>query len=167
MKKLSAKGSKYLKIIHLIFVAIWFGGFMTWYPLVLGNGLTEYESAYTTYLNMRSIAWNVIGWGGIGSLSTGVLLGLFGNWSLFRHRWVAVKFFTVIGLIFFGMFFLEELMLSNIELLEEQNVRALSHSRFLDNHQWIKKGLIFEAVVFVTLVTISVIKPWRKKRSNR
>lgn len=163
--KLGAKGSKILKIIHLAFIAIWFGGVLTWYPLVFGNEFTGFESTYATYLNMRSIAWNVIGWGGIGSLFSGLLLGLLGTWSLFRHRWVTIKFFTVIALICFGMFFLEDLMLRNVELLETIGEQALKDPVFTRNHGLIKTGLISEALVFISIIGISVFKPRFTKKS--
>jgi hypothetical protein len=91
MKKTGRKGAKLLKTVHLICVAIWFGGVMSWFPLVYGIDLQEFDSTYTGYLNMRSIAWNVIGWGGIGSFFTGVMNGLFTNGQHFNLSPIVLK----------------------------------------------------------------------------
>ncbi|SHF82046.1 hypothetical protein SAMN05443144_113149 [Fodinibius roseus] len=163
MKKLGPKGSRVLKIMHICCIAIWFGGVMSWFPLVFQSDLADFEQTKTTYYNLRSIAWNVIGWGGISSFLTGLLLGTITNtWRLFKHRWVTVKFFTVVGLILFGMFFLEDLMLTNLDLLINGQA-ALSDPSFQNNHYLIKVGLLFEAFIFVTIITISILKPRFKR----
>lgn len=163
MKKLGPKGSRLLKIIHICCIAIWFGGVMSWFPLIFQSDLADVEQTKTTYYNLRSIAWNVIGWGGISSFFTGLLLATLTQWKLFKHRWVTVKFFTVICLILFGMFFLEDLMLTNLDLLLNEESNTLSNSTFQHNHYLIKIGLLIEAFVFVSLITISILKPRFKK----
>jgi uncharacterized membrane protein len=165
MKKLSGKGAKFLKTIHIVCIAIWFGGVMNWFPLVYGADLSHFESTRAAYLNMRSIAWNVIGWGGIGSLLTGLLNALLTNWGLFKHKWITFKFFTVICLILYGMFFLESRMLLNIDLLEEMGRTALVNEDFLRNHTYIRRGLVFEGLAFIAIIMISVFKP-RLSRNN-
>jgi len=77
MKKLKGRGARLLKTAHIVCIAIWFGGVMSW------SILTDYQSTRAAYLNMRSIAWNVIGWGGIGSLLTGLMNALLTNMGAF------------------------------------------------------------------------------------
>lgn len=163
MKKLGPKGSRALKIIHICCIAIWFGGVMSWFPLVFQADLSDFEQTKTTYYNLRSIAWNVIGWGGISSFITGFLLGTFTRWRLFKHGWVTAKFFTVIGLILFGMFFLEDLMLTNLDLLINSQASVLNDPDFQHNHSLIKVGLLFEAFVFISVIAVSILKPRFRK----
>jgi len=167
MKKLTVKRARFLKTIHIVCIAIWFGGVMSWFPLVYGADLSDYESTRAAYLNMRAIAWNVIGWGGIGSLLTGLMIALFTNWGLFKHKWITVKFFTVVCLVLYGMFFLEARMLLNIDLLELNGASVLDNEPFLRNHSYIRYGLIFEALVFIIIIIISVFKPWGKWSNRR
>ena len=162
MKKLTGKGARFLKTIHIVCIAIWFGGVMSWFPLVYGADISNFETTYAAYLNMRSIAWNVIGWGGIGSLLTGLMNALFTNWGFFKYKWITVKFFTVVCLILYGMFFLEARMLLNIDLLELNGASALESEAFLRNHAYIRYGLILEVAVFVFIISVSVFKPWKK-----
>lgn len=168
MKKLKGRGARLLKTIHIVCIAIWFGGVMSWFPLVYGADLTDYESTRTAYLHMRSIAWNVIGWGGIGSLLSGLMNALLTNWGLFKHKWVTFKFFAVICLILYGMFFLEDRMMLNIGLFEEIGQAALVNEDFLRNHMYIRRGLLIEALAFVIIISVSVFKPWShwKKRTE-
>lgn len=163
MKKIGNKGSKVLKIVHICCIAIWFGGVMGWLPLVWLEDLSDFEQTKTTYYNLRAIAWNVIGWGGISSFITGILLGTLTRWQLFKHRWVTVKFFVVICLILFGMFFLEARMLANLAVLINHGEPAMSDIQFLNNNRLIQGGLVLEVFVFISLIAISVLKPRFKK----
>lgn len=147
-------------MVHLIFLSIWFGGVIALFPLIYGVDLTDHHKTYSTYLNMRVMAWNVIGWGGIGSVLTGILNGLVTSWGLFRYKWVTIKLFAVMGLVLFGMFFMESNMLKNLDLLETRS-NALADPEFIRNHRQFKLGLIIEALVFSLLVSISIFKPWR------
>ena len=167
MKKLKGRGARFLKPIHIVCIAIWFGGVMSWFPLVYGADLSDYDSTRAAYLNMRSIAWNVIGWGGIGSLLTGLMNALLTNWGLFKHKWVTFKFFAVICLILYGMFFLEARMLLNIDLLEDMGRVALADNDFLRNHLYIRRGLLIEVLAFVTIISVSVFKPFKKWRQEK
>lgn len=164
MKKLGPQSAKVVLVLHFCCLALWLGGVLSCLPLLFQADINQYDSVYTTYIHMREIAWNVIGWGGIGSFITGVVLAVFTKWGLFRHKWVMTKFFLVIVLILFGMFFNEHRILANIELLESNGTGALLSQAFLSNHVTLKAGMIGVAAGFVSLITIAVYKPWMKKR---
>ncbi|TGK00756.1 hypothetical protein EHO59_12520 [Leptospira semungkisensis] len=162
MKKLGPKGSKLLKSIHIIFVSIWVGGVASWLPLLFGSHVTEMGSTYLTYLSMRAIAWNVIGWGGMGSLFTGILNGIFTPWEIWKYKWVTVKFLIVSLQILFGIFFIEKRLLENISIIETEASSAVSNPVFLENHFWMQWGIAAQCCVFSLVIFISVWKPWGK-----
>lgn len=105
----------------------------------------------------------MIGWGGISSFFTGVLPGTFTKWKLFKHLWVTVKFFVVIGLILFGMFYLESRMLINLDLLIHSEASVVNDPVLIRNHHLIKAGLLFETVAVITIIAISILKPGFRK----
>ncbi len=71
MLKVNSTGAKALKVLHLTAIAIWIGGAASWLPILAGTDFSNYNATYTAYLNMRAVAWNVIGWGGIVVLPPG------------------------------------------------------------------------------------------------
>jgi len=165
MITLGPKTIKMLLIVHLVFMACWIGGAISWLPLIFKMDTGNYEATLTTYRNMKSIAFGVIGWGGIGSFLTGLLLGIFSPWKLFVHKWVTVKFVLVIGLIASGMKLIEPLMLENLRLLETGR-DALNDPLFLHNHSTIVWRILVEEAGFISIITIALFKPWRKFKSN-
>lgn len=167
MKKLGVKSTKAVLILHFCSLALWLGGVLSCLPLLFQTDINNYDSVHTTYVHMREIAWNVIGWGGIGSFLTGLGLAIFTNWGLFRHKWVMTKFFLTIGLILFGMCFNEQRILMNIKLLENNGTEALLNQAFLSNHATLKMGMVGASAGFVLLIIIAVYKPWMKKPLNK
>lgn len=164
MIKLNKGSAKAVLILHFCTLTLWLGGAISCLPLLYQADLSRYDETYATYLHMRAIAWNVIGWGGIGSFFTGLVLALFTEWGLFKHKWVMAKFFLVIALIMFGMFFNEHRMLENIELLEVHGVNSITNATFLQNHTTLKGGMLASTSGFILLIAIAVYKPWMKKK---
>lgn len=125
--------------------------------------LEDYDSVHITYLHLRSIAWNVIGWGGILSFLTGLLNGLLTKWGLFRYTWIKVKLASTIGMILLGMFYTEQKMLVNLQMLEnDQN--AMRSAGFLANHVALQWVVPIQLLLFFLIVLISLLKPWMKEK---
>lgn len=164
MKKLDNKSTKAVLVLHFCSLALWLGGVLSCLPILFQTDISNYESVHITYVHLREIAWNVIGWGGIGSFLTGLVLAIFTKWGLFSHKWVMTKFFITIGLILFGMFFNEHRILMNIELLENNGAETLLNQAFLSNHATLKTGMVGVSAGFISLIGIAVYKPWMKKQ---
>ncbi|ASZ10748.1 hypothetical protein CK934_07020 [Chitinophaga sp. MD30] len=135
------------------------GGLLAWLPLINSMELTDLGASRTTYQNLRTIAWNVIGWGGIGSFFTGLLNGMLTHWGLFRHRWIVLKLLLTIGMILFGMFYTERKMLVNLSLLDQGDPAILQDPLFLTNHHTLQLVVPMQLIVFFLIVLISVVKP--------
>jgi hypothetical protein len=50
-------------------------------------------------------------------------------------------------------------MLTNLDLLQNDCASVLTNPYFLINHRLIKAGLFVELFVFVTIITVSILKP--------
>lgn len=167
MRRLNPKIAKVLKAAHITCVALWFGGVATWIPLLLALPDATFVEASNIHTNMQQIAYNVIGWGGIGSFATGVLLGILTPWKIFKYRWVTVKFFSVIAMIVFGMFYMDARLVTNIGILEQEQAAALTNAAYINNVRALRYGAFGEVIVFASIVLLSTIKPWVKGTALR
>lgn len=166
MKKLGNKSGKAVLTLHFCSLALWLGGVLSCLPILFQSDINSYINVHTSYIHMREIAWNVIGWGGIGGFLTGLILAIFTNWGLFRHNWIKVKLFLTVALILFGMFFNEHRILNNIELLEKNGKEALVDQTFLSNHNTLKIGMVSASTGFVILILVAVYKPWMRNKNE-
>lgn len=164
MVKIGPNGIKWLKIIHVFLVVLFFGGILSSLALNLQIDFTKYDESYLTYKNIVIISDNVVRWGAIGTLLVGFIYGFFTNWGFFKHKWVGVKFILYMIQTFVGIFVVDKLMVANMELLETQKELALTNPEFIQNHEIRQSAVYFQVAVTIFIFIISYLKPWRKKK---
>lgn len=164
MRKIGPKGMKWLKIIHVFLVVLFFGGILSSVALNLHIDFTKYDESYLGYKNIIIISDNIVRWGAIGTLLVGFTYGFFTNWGFFKHRWVGVKFVLYFIQTIVGIFIIDNLMVANMELLETQKELALSNPIFIQNHEIRQYAVYFQVFVTIFIFIISFLKPWKKKK---
>ena len=162
--KLSAKGIKALKVIHLMCAVVWFRSAIS---MNLLRHLVEAKDPAGMYWMaeiLEAIDMQILVPGAIGCLLTGVVYGAFTNWGFFRHRWLTVKWILTVFMILFGTFYMGPLVKENVvisrAILEGCGDTAQYWQNVSDNAY---AGLL--QLILLTFVTIiSVYKPWKKKK---
>lgn len=106
MKKLGSGGMKWLKILHIVSVSLWFGGIISLIALRSGLDLSSFDEVNATYNSMRLIDETLIRNGAQGILLTSIVYSIWTNWGFFKHRWVAVKWVVFAAQMVLGIAFL-------------------------------------------------------------
>ena len=164
MKKLGPVGMKWLKIIHIILVALFFGGIMSSLALSLGVKLAAYEETFETYKSMVIISDYIVRIGAVGTLLIGFVYGIFTKWGFFKHKWLTVKWILFMLQTFIGIFVIDKLMMTNMAILEAEKSMALNNPVFMHNHSIRQYAVILQVVITLFIICISVIKPWKQKK---
>lgn len=165
MKKFSAKGQSWLKSFHILFSVLWAGGAVT---LVLMNFFMNSGDGMTLYginLSMKFVDDFIIIPGALGCLLTGILYSSLTNWGWFRHRWITVKWCINFYGVVFGTFWLGPWMNSLPSIIKAEGLAALSNPLYLNNREMLYYFGTFQACTLVFALFISVLKPWRKRKS--
>ncbi len=166
MKRIGPKGLRWLKIIHVFLVVLFFGGILSSLALNLHIDFTKYAEAYLGYKSVIIISDNIIRWGAVGTLLVGFIYGFFTNWGFFKHRWVGVKFILFIIQTVVGIFVVDKLMVANMDMLETQKELALSNPEFIQNHAIRQYAIYFQVAVTIFIFIISFLKPWKKRKQQ-
>lgn len=164
LKKIGPKGMKWLKIIHVFLVVLFFGGILSSLALNLHIDFTKYDEAYLGYKNIIIISDHIVRWGAIGTLFIGFIYGFFTSWGFFKHKWVGVKFVLYLIQTIVGIFIVDKFMIANMELLEVQKELALRNPLFIQNHEIRQYAVYFQVFVTIFVFIISFLKPWKKKK---
>ena len=164
MKKFGAKGTKWVKVVHLVLVVLMLGGIISTMAIRLGLKPQTYEEMVVVYRVLLTVSDQVIRYGGIGLMLIGLVYGIWTSWGFFKHRWIAVKWVVFMGQTVFGIAFIDRWMVENFSLLETEKAAALSHPVFLQNEQSILYGATAQIALLVLLTVISVWKPWKKRQ---
>ncbi|MFG2194361.1 hypothetical protein [Streptomyces sp. NPDC048639] len=127
------------------------------------TGSAEQQAAM--YRTMSMLDEIFLGMTSMFALITGIVVGAGTKWGLLQRRWVAVKFFTTMGVMLLGFSVIHQLILKANELVD---AGAPVRGGELDTVGWSMAGsaaLALLSLVFMTAV--STYKPWGPTRWGR
>ncbi|MDM5227594.1 DUF2269 family protein [Cytobacillus sp. NJ13] len=163
---MGTKAARWLKILHIVLVSLFFGGIMSSLVLNFNMKLAAYDQTLDMYQNVVAISDYIVRTGAVGTLLVGFIYGLFTNWGFFKHRWVTIKWILFIIQTIVGITIVDELMVENLALLEAEGSKALTNPVFIDNHTVRQYAVYFQIAVTLFIFAISVLRPWKKKRQK-
>lgn len=163
MKKLSPKGIKTLKLVHIVLSAMWFGGGVAVTLMPILRSKYSNDAAYGIYIAMQFVDNAVIIPGAVGSVITGLIYSLFTGWGFTKHRWITCKWIFTVAMIIFGAAFLSPWVTNNCEMLK-QGTSVLTQMPFLQNENNLKVGSVVQTICVVGIMMLSVFKPFSKKQ---
>jgi len=169
MRKLSAKGLKWLKGIHLIAASSWIGGAISLLSLYfLKTGVTDGSELYGINRSIHHVDMSIVVIpGAIGCLLTGLVYSLFSNWGFFRHRWLTFKWIVTVSAILFGTFFLGPWETAMMDISGRIGIASLHDTAYLWNQ---RMNLLFgslQVTLLVATLFISIFKPWKSVKGQR
>lgn len=167
MKKIGAKGQKWLKCLHLVCVCMWVGGAVT---LVLMNFFMSILSGPELHAANSAkvfVDYYMIIPGANGCLATGLVYSIFTNWGWFKHNWVSVKWaITVFGIVF-GTFWLGPWVDSLLEMTVEHGHAALEIPEYIRNQRLLNILGTAQTLTVIFALFISVLKPWKRRSRSQ
>lgn len=162
--KISAKGMKALKVIHLICAIAWFGSAIS---MNLLRHLVEVEDAAGMYWMaeiLEAIDMKILVPGAVGCLVTGIVYGAFTNWGFFKYRWLTVKWVLTIFMILFGTFYMGPIVTENVQIGKALMAESGDAVQYWHNVTANAYAGLLQTVLLISVTVISVYKPWKKKQ---
>ncbi|MFY9399653.1 MAG: DUF2269 family protein [Desulfomonilia bacterium] len=169
MARLSAQGMRWLKALHLIAVSCWVGGAIALMLLYfLKSGVDEGGVLYGINRSINHVdMYVVVIPGAFGCLVTGFVYSCFSKWGFFRHGWLTCKWILTVAAILFGTFFLGPWERTMMELSGTLGASATADPAYLHNQRMHAIFGTVQTLVLISMVFISVFKPWRPGRKTR
>lgn len=165
--KLSAKGQKILKAVHILTAVCWVGGALSLFALNHFTGdfaFGEHAYGFNHAKHVIDVAIVIIP-GAIGCFVTGLFYSLFTQWGFFKHGFVLAKWVLSLALMLSGTFYLGPRERLLLELSMTQNAAELGKQAgqyFITFHEYANFGFV-QCLLLVFLVILSVWKPKKKK----
>ena len=164
MKLLSGKHQAWLKIVHLFAASSWIGGVFALMGLHMLRFTSNEASADLYGIDQAAHLIDmlvVVSFGACLCFLTGLIYSAFTGWGFFKHKWVLIKWLLTIYGIAFGTFALGPWELNMLALSQSLGNSALTNGDY-SLYRWL--NLVFGLVQFLILLTmvwISVVKPWK------
>jgi hypothetical protein len=167
MKTLTSTGRAWLKGLHIVCTCAWVGAGICMFLLTF---VVRPNNSHDLYVVMAALTliddWLIIP-AAVGSLLTGLLISWMTPWGFFKWRWVAAKWVLTIIMTLFGVFYLSPWLHEMAAITVADPIGAFQNETFLTNH-WLltlSGGPMFLAML--SLIFLSVIKPWGKRTRGR
>lgn len=164
MKKITGRGLKVLKTVHLLLAFMWIGGALAMMLLMLATSPAESHEMYMRSLALKMIDdWLIIP-GATGTFLSGIVYGAWTNWGFFRHRWLVVKWILTVVMILLGTFLMGPWVNGNVYPTAEIGRYTADNAVFFDNVSRTMLCGAMQSAMLIIVVVISVFKPWKAKR---
>ncbi|MDR1631479.1 MAG: DUF2269 family protein [Dysgonamonadaceae bacterium] len=155
--KLSSKGYKILKTIHILSASIWIGtsvvGLFLLTVVLNKNNLSEILLA-VHYIDLLIIVPM-----NISTFVTGIIFSKFTQWGFFKHRWIILKYvINIIPLIGGGIIFAPSI-LNMLSIVNEVGEDALSNPSFILSKNIFTWAFIVILLLLITALCLTVTKP--------
>ncbi|HEY9368808.1 hypothetical protein [Streptomyces sp.] len=158
-RTISQRLRKLVLTAHVAISVGWLGLVTGMFAMSVAGATTgDAEQQAAMYRTMSMLDEIFLGMTSMFALITGIVVGAGTKWGLLQRRWVAVKFFTTMGVMVLGFSVIHTLILKANELVD---AGAPVRGGELDTVGWSMAGaaaLALSSLVFMTAV--STYKPW-------
>lgn len=161
---LSRSFRKILFVAHIIFSIGWFGAVAAFVVLnVCALKSQDIQVIRSAYIAMDLLGWYLILPFCFGSLLIGLTQALFTSWGLFKHYWIAAKFFLAVGCTILLLVHMQSI--SKGAMLASMTLFSITELQ--DIGIMLRTKSILALLVLLAITTISVYKPWGKIQFGR
>jgi hypothetical protein len=101
------------------------------------------------------------------SLITGFFLSWFTNWGFVKHYWVITKWVMTVSAIVFGTFWVGPWINAMTAISATERLQALQNPLYMFDNQGIIWGGLAINIFLLVIVTISLLKPWGRRLSDK
>lgn len=158
MKRVTKRGKQILDILHYTTSVGWLGVGFTQLALNLFALLVPELRVPAHEIAHLLDRWVLILLS-LGSLTTGLLLGLKTKWGLVRYRWVAVKLLLTLALLVFAPIWMGGWVIEAVRLAK---LLDPAYSAVRDE---LLTGSVSTVITLALILVISVVKPWGRLRA--
>ncbi len=150
---------KTVKILHLLFIALWVGGSICMLILYWSINPASFTEIQIKYNALNIIDYALIIPGAMGNIFTGLYFGTKTKWGFFKHDWLTVKWILNVGQVIFGTFFLGRWLHYNTLMINENTINLLNDQSFIRSENLAKSFSVLQVLLLLFVIWISVMKP--------
>jgi len=166
---ISGNAQRILKILHLLAVSFWIGGYLS--QVILYYICTWAESGDELFGVLRGSRFVgmfvVVYLGAYGSFFTGLAYSMCTHRGFFRHKWIIIKWGTTVYLMIVGSYLLGPWSATMLETTQAIGLEALNDPDFILSRSRLLSFFTVHMFLFVILTIVSVYKPWETAESIR
>ena len=159
---LEKTGRRWLRVIHIVFIASLMGGLASILAIHVLPGLDTRQLFIANY-SIYSLFNMVVTWSFYGVVTTGLIYSVFTHWGLTKHWWIIGKWTGTVALfilvwIWLGPAINGMVALSDIGMQES----AVPHD-YTEYHNTLTPVIAVALLIMFTLISITIFRPWGQR----
>ena len=160
MKTMTEKNEKFLKIIHITSMSIWFSSLIIMFVINLQiSKITSSNVFYYAHYINSIIDFQILTPAAIVTFLTGIVYGIFTKWKVKENTWLKIKVIITVTIILLGTFWLAPTLKEMTENSKSIGIELLSNKNYLSDLSIITWFSIINIVVLFIAIIISTLKP--------
>ena len=163
MKKLSARGQKWLKGFHVVFGCVWLGSAVCLAVVQFFINPSDGKELYGINSTIHFMDYFILVPGAPGVFLTALIYSIWTNWGWFKHKWIIVKWVICLYGIIFGTYPLGPWQTGMTLISQQKGMAALLDPTYLHNQNMLYIFGTFQTATLLFAVFLSTLKPWKKK----
>jgi uncharacterized protein with FMN-binding domain len=159
---LEKTGRRWLRVIHIFFIASLTGGLASILAIKAIAGL-DTRQLFIANLSIYSLFNSVITWSFYGVVATGLVYSVFTHWGLTKYWWIIGKWTGTVMLfvlvwVWLGPAINGMVALSDIGMKDS----AVPHS-YTEYHNTLTPVIAIALLIILTLIAITIFRPWGQR----
>jgi hypothetical protein len=164
MKKLGARGQRWLKSLHIYAACLWVGCGTTLTVLSFTVDADSGAELYGIRATIDFIDLFILVPGAIATFLTALVFSIWTGWGWFKHKWITVKWIICVFGLVFGTFWLGPWVTELAVISKQLGMAALSDPEYRRMENNVLIFGTFQVLTTIFALAISTLKPWRKRR---
>lgn len=159
---LEKTGRRWLRVIHIIFIASLMGGLAS--ILVINHlaGLDTHQLFIANY-SIYTLFNIVVTYSFYGVIATGLVYSVFTHWGLTTHWWIMGKWTGTVALFFLVWIWLGP-SISGLVALSDIGFSSSSIPRdYVGYHNTLSPAIAVALLIMFTLIAITIFRPWGQR----
>ena len=156
---LEKKGRRWLRVIHIIFIAFLMGGLLSILFISRISGLAGKE-LFIVNLTLYSLLNTVVTFSFYGIITTGLIYSVFTHWGLTKHWWVIGKWLGTLSLFFLVWVWLGPAINGLVALSDSGISNAPKLGEYLSYSRQVGPAILLALSIMAFLISITIFRPW-------
>jgi len=156
---------RWLRVIHIIFIAILMGGLTS---ILVISQLTDLDShqRYIANLSIYTLLNTVVTYAFYAIVATGLVYSLFTHWGLTRHWWIIGKWVGTLLLFFLVWIWLGPAINGMVALSDAGRDSSGILAAYAQYHDSLAPAIAVAFLIACVLIAITIFRPWGQREQR-
>jgi len=162
---LNKTGRRWLRIIHIVFIAFLMGGLLSIFVISRISDL-DIKQLYIANFTMYTLFNGIVTYSFYGIVATGLTYSVFTHWGLTKHWWIIGKWIGTLTVFTLVWVWLGPAVNGLVALADGGLIGKSDNFLYHELLGRIGPAILSALLIFITLIIITIFRPWGQRNQT-